>query len=67
MKYNVIYEPLQCTLCVVVVQMYLKKLRSWLSVAPFKVEPSAESWDDTPYTEKEGGPLVLACTFLPDK
>ena len=51
----------------VVVQMYLKKLRSWLSVAPFKVEPSAESWDDTPYTEKEGGPLVLACTFLPDK
>jgi transcription elongation factor SPT6 len=55
-----------------VVHSYIKKLRSWLEVSPFKPEPepAEETWDDEDPEENDDTDndiLVLACSFTPDK
>ena len=47
-------------------QAYITKLKSWLTVAPFKPDPVGESWDNS-LDEREEGVRVLACAFEPDK
>ena len=50
----------------VCIQAYIVKLKSWLTIAPFRPDPVAESWDNS-LDEREEGVRVLACAFEPDK